>query len=82
MLEIEGQKLMPQLAALEVLKLHPEWAPRGVRRFVSMLRMGDLEGSRIHHVQKNAVLFGLPAEPTLELDKIRNDRVRAARRRT
>lgn len=61
-----------------VLKLHPEWAPRGVKRFVSMLRMGDLEGSRMHHVQKDGVFFGLPAEPTLELDKIRNDRVRAS----
>jgi len=64
-----------------VLKLHPEWAPKGVRRFVSMLRMGDLEGSRIHHVQKDSVFFGLPAEPTLELDKIRNDRVRASNKR-
>lgn len=61
-----------------VLKLHPEWAPRGVRRFVSMLRMGDLEGSRLHHVASDGVFFGLPAEPTLELDKIRNDRVRAS----
>jgi len=64
-----------------VLKLHPEWAPRGVRRFVSMLRMGDLEGSPIHHVQKDGVFFGFPSEATLELDKIRNDRVRASNKR-
>ncbi|CAJ1449105.1 unnamed protein product [Effrenium voratum] len=65
-----------------VLKLHPEWAPRGVRRFASMMRMGDLEGSRLHHVDKDfGVFFGLPAEPTLELDKIRNDRVRVSNKR-
>jgi len=65
-----------------VVKLHPEWAPRGVNRFKSMMRLGDLEGSRIHHVKKDfGVFFGYPEDPTLELTSIRNDQVRVANKR-
>eukprot|EP00930_Biecheleria_cincta_P026538 TRINITY_DN1869_c0_g1_i1.p1 TRINITY_DN1869_c0_g1~~TRINITY_DN1869_c0_g1_i1.p1 ORF type:complete len:277 (+),score=48.70 TRINITY_DN1869_c0_g1_i1:58-888(+) len=63
-----------------VLKLHPDWAPRGVKRFHTIMNLGDLDGTRIHHVrkEKGMVLFGLPAEPTLPLPSIKNDLVRAS----
>ena len=35
-----------------VLKLRPDWAPRGVKRFHTIMDLGDLDGTRIHHVRK------------------------------
>jgi len=63
-----------------VLRLRPEWAPRGVKRFHTIMDLGDLDGTRIHHVrkEKGMVLFGFPAEATLPLPSIKNDFSRAS----
>jgi len=63
-----------------VLKLRPDWAPRGVKRFHTIMDLGDLDGTRIHHVkkEKGMVLFGFPAEATLPLPSIKNDLARAS----
>lgn len=63
-----------------VLKLRPDWAPRGVKRFHTIMNLGDLDGTRIHHVrkEKGMVLFGFPAEATLPLPGIKNDLARAS----
>lgn len=63
-----------------VLKLHPDWAPKGVTRFHTLMNLGDLDGSRIHHVkkEKGMVLFGFPEEATLPLPGIKNDIARAS----
>eukprot|EP00930_Biecheleria_cincta_P026539 TRINITY_DN1869_c0_g1_i2.p1 TRINITY_DN1869_c0_g1~~TRINITY_DN1869_c0_g1_i2.p1 ORF type:complete len:258 (+),score=57.32 TRINITY_DN1869_c0_g1_i2:59-832(+) len=66
-----------------VLKLRPDWAPRGVKRFHTIMDLGDLDGTRIHHVkkEKGMVLFGFPEEATLPLPGIKNDLVRASNTR-
>lgn len=66
-----------------VLKLHPDWAPRGVKRFHTLMNLGDLDGTRIHHVkkEKGMVLFGFPEEATLPLPPIKNDLAKASNKR-
>jgi len=66
-----------------ILKLRPDWAPKGVKRFNTMMSLGDLDGTRIHHVrqEQGMVLFGFPEQATLPLPSIRNDLVRASNTR-
>jgi len=63
------------------VRLHPEWAPRGVKRFKELVRMGEFEDAAVFHVSKGAAHFGLPAEPTLTPDHIKDDLVRTSNRR-
>jgi len=63
------------------VRLHPEWAPRGVRRFKELVRMGEFEDSAVFHVSKKTAHFGLPAKPTLIPDHIKDDFVRVGNRR-
>jgi len=63
------------------VRLHPEWAPRGVRRFKELVRMGEFEDTAVFHVSDKTAHFGLPAEPTLTPDHIKEDLVRVANRR-
>merc|ERR1719436_1167553 len=63
------------------VRLHPEWAPRGVRRFKELVRMGELEDAAVFHVKDTTAHFGLPAKPSLTPDHIKQDKVRVANRR-
>lgn len=63
------------------VKLHPEWAPRGVQRFKELVRIGELENAAVFHVTEDAAHFGLPAEPTLEPTRIKDDIVRVPNKR-
>jgi peptidyl-prolyl cis-trans isomerase A (cyclophilin A) len=61
--------------------LHPEWAPRGVRRFKELVKIGELDDAAVFHVDKATAQFGLPAQPTLTPAKIKDDLVRTSNRR-
>jgi len=63
------------------VRLHPEWAPRGVRRFKELVSIGEMKDSAVFHVDEDFAHFGLPATPILEPDHIPDDRVRASNRR-
>uniref|UniRef100_A0A7S4RIU1 PPIase cyclophilin-type domain-containing protein n=1 Tax=Alexandrium monilatum TaxID=311494 RepID=A0A7S4RIU1_9DINO len=63
------------------IRLRPDWAPRGVRRFMKMISLGDLEDAAFYHVDKGAAHFGLPAEPTLPMVPIKDDLVQTSNRR-
>jgi peptidyl-prolyl cis-trans isomerase A (cyclophilin A) len=63
------------------VRLHPEWAPRGVRRFKELVKIGELDNAAVFHVDKATAQFGLPAEPTLTPAKIKDDHVRTSNRR-
>jgi peptidyl-prolyl cis-trans isomerase A (cyclophilin A) len=63
------------------VRLRPDWAPRGVKRFQELVKMGEMENSAVFHVDKEVADFGLPAKPMLVPDKIRDDIVRTSNRR-
>lgn len=63
------------------VRLRPEWAPRGVKRFQELVRIGEFDNAAVFHVDGRTAHFGLPAEPSLVPDKIKDDRVRASNRR-
>lgn len=71
----------PATEAVQI-QLRPDWAPRGVKRFLEMVEMGDMSDSALYHVDKDSVVkFGHPAEPTLPYDVIKDDSVRASNTR-
>eukprot|EP00933_Yihiella_yeosuensis_P058794 TRINITY_DN5950_c2_g1_i1.p1 TRINITY_DN5950_c2_g1~~TRINITY_DN5950_c2_g1_i1.p1 ORF type:complete len:249 (-),score=48.57 TRINITY_DN5950_c2_g1_i1:264-1010(-) len=55
------------------VRLHPDWAPRGVKRFKALARSGYLDDSAVFHVDGKTAQFGLPAEPGLTPDHIKDD---------
>jgi peptidyl-prolyl cis-trans isomerase A (cyclophilin A) len=63
------------------VRLRPDWAPRGVKRFQELVKMGEMEDSAVFHVDEETADFGLPATPSLVPDKIRDDLVRTSNRR-
>jgi len=63
------------------VRLRPDWAPRGVKRFEQLSRIGDLEDAAVYHVTGQAAHFGLPASPSLEPAPIKDDIVRAENKR-
>lgn len=60
------------------VRLRPDWAPRGVRRFKELARMGDLKDAAVFHVGSGVARFGLPADPSLEPARIKDDTVRTS----
>mmetsp|Transcript_136376 Transcript_136376/g.291238 ORF Transcript_136376/g.291238 Transcript_136376/m.291238 type:complete len:235 (+) Transcript_136376:71-775(+) len=74
--EIEGK---PEQVKV---RLHPEWAPRGVNRFQQMVRLNEYEDSAVYHVDDGFAHFGLPTEPgTLRPPAIKDDLVRTGNKR-
>eukprot|EP00416_Gambierdiscus_australes_P015115 CAMPEP_0171059684 /NCGR_PEP_ID=MMETSP0766_2-20121228/3341_1 /TAXON_ID=439317 /ORGANISM="Gambierdiscus australes, Strain CAWD 149" /LENGTH=233 /DNA_ID=CAMNT_0011515161 /DNA_START=64 /DNA_END=765 /DNA_ORIENTATION=+ len=63
------------------IRLHKDWAPRGVKRFLELVSIGDLEDAAFYHVTKNGMHFGLPAEPSLPMAAIKDDLVRVSNTR-
>mmetsp|Transcript_46385 Transcript_46385/g.119979 ORF Transcript_46385/g.119979 Transcript_46385/m.119979 type:complete len:228 (+) Transcript_46385:57-740(+) len=63
------------------VRLRPDWAPRGVKRFQELVKMGEMTNSAVFHVDEDTAHFGLPAEPSLVPDKIKDDIVRSSNRR-
>lgn len=66
------------------VRLRPDWAPRGVQRFMDLVEIGDLNEAAVYRVDKDigVAVFGLPAEPTaLTPPSFRDDRVRASNKR-
>jgi len=64
------------------VRLHPEWAPRGVKRFEQMVRLDEYEDSVVYHVDDGFAHFGLPAETgTLRPPAIKDDIVRTGNKR-
>eukprot|EP00445_Apocalathium_hangoei_P024645 CAMPEP_0203921030 /NCGR_PEP_ID=MMETSP0359-20131031/61242_1 /ASSEMBLY_ACC=CAM_ASM_000338 /TAXON_ID=268821 /ORGANISM="Scrippsiella Hangoei, Strain SHTV-5" /LENGTH=233 /DNA_ID=CAMNT_0050848641 /DNA_START=8 /DNA_END=709 /DNA_ORIENTATION=- len=63
------------------VRLRPDWAPRGVRRFKELVGFGDFKDSAVFYATDKTVHFGLPAEPSLVPAKIKDDLVRASNRR-
>jgi len=61
--------------------LRPDWAPRGVRRFQELVRMGEFDDAAVFHVDEGTAHFGFPATPTLEPARIKDDLVRASNSR-
>jgi len=59
------------------VRLRPDWAPRGVRRFKQLVELGYLEDGAAYHVTPSIARFGLPAEPSLVPDSIKDDLRRA-----
>lgn len=57
------------------VRLRPDWAPRGVRRFEELVRIGEMKESAVYHVDEvnGRANFGLPAEPTLMPAPIKDD---------
>jgi len=48
------------------IKLHPEWAPKGVERFLELAKVKFWQDSCFHRVVPNFMAqFGLPANPSL-----------------
>mmetsp|Transcript_73028 Transcript_73028/g.213963 ORF Transcript_73028/g.213963 Transcript_73028/m.213963 type:complete len:245 (+) Transcript_73028:44-778(+) len=61
------------------LRLRPDWAPRGVRRFMKMISLGDLEDAAFYHVsESDGAHFGLPADPKLPMAPIKDDLARTS----
>jgi len=64
------------------VQLRPDWAPRGVKRFLEMAELGDLTDTAFFHVEKDdAAKFGWPAEPSLPYRPIKDDVARASNKR-
>lgn len=63
------------------VKLRPDWAPHGVRRFKQLVSFGDLNNAAVYHVTESEAHFGLPANPTLEPSPIPDDVYGAANKR-
>lgn len=64
------------------VRLRPDWAPRGVKRFKQLVNIQDLEDSVVYHVDEDMARFGLPADPTLlRPDMIKDDLVRTSNSR-
>lgn len=63
------------------VRLHPEWAPKGIRRFKELVNIGEFDDAAVFHVNDNFAHFGLPAEPLLRPSAINDDIVRVSNRR-
>mmetsp|Transcript_43836 Transcript_43836/g.80056 ORF Transcript_43836/g.80056 Transcript_43836/m.80056 type:complete len:236 (-) Transcript_43836:52-759(-) len=59
------------------VRLRPDWAPRGVKRFKKLVELGYLDDGAAYHVTPKMARFGLPAEPSLVPDVIKDDLRRA-----
>jgi len=64
-----------------VVRLRPDWAPRGVRRFKQLVRMNNFEDSAVFFENDRVSMFGLPSEATIRPDVIRDDLNRAPNKR-
>lgn len=74
--EIDGQTEKVKV------KLHPEWAPKGVNRFKQMVRLNEYEDSAVYHVDEGFAHFGLPSQTgTLRPPAIKDDLVRTGNKR-
>jgi cyclophilin family peptidyl-prolyl cis-trans isomerase len=64
------------------IRLRPDWAPRGVKRFKQLVDIGEFKDAAFFHVDDNIATFGLPAEgSSLRPVAIKDDRVRASNKR-
>jgi len=64
-----------------VVRLRPDWAPRGVRRFKQLVRMNNFKDSVVFYENDRISMFGLPSEATIRPDVIRDDLNRAPNKR-
>jgi cyclophilin family peptidyl-prolyl cis-trans isomerase len=59
---VDGNAAMPQQSF--TMRVHPEWAPEGAKRFQDMVRDGILDDARIFRViPRFMVQFGIPGSP-------------------
>lgn len=56
-----------------VVKLHPEWAPNGVKRFKDLIKWGEMKDTHVYHVNEKEVHFGLPDTPSLPIVPVKPD---------
>jgi peptidyl-prolyl cis-trans isomerase A (cyclophilin A) len=57
----------PETLGTVKIQLYPEWAPRGVDRFMELTRVGFWEGCRVFRVLPNFVVqFGINGDPAVQ----------------
>jgi len=71
--DLGGDEIVSEGSSFTV-KIHPNWAPLGVLRFVELAKIGWYDDTAVHRVvPKFLAQFGLPAKFTKELDSIEDD---------
>lgn len=71
--DLGGDEVVTEGSSFTV-KIHPDWAPAGVLRFVELARIGWYDDTAVHRVvPKFIAQFGLPSKFMKELDPIEDD---------
>merc|ERR1719298_283333 len=64
------------------VKLHPEWAPLGVQRFVELVNSHALDQAAFFRVVPGFIVqFGLPATPQPDIPALQDDPVKVSNKR-